>query len=117
MMSSSRVSDGRAAHRGLAPSSATASASLPGSRAGEQVAEPLAAGDPGGVHERGQPDLARRSRRSQVARSRLVSSRGRPVPPARARISGVVTFRRAGSVPPVTRPVPANAAEASSGSW
>ena len=54
---------------------------------------------------------------SQVARSRLVSSRGSPVPPASERISGVVMFRRPGSVPPVTRPVPAKRAAASSGSW
>jgi hypothetical protein len=31
---------------------------------------------------------------SQVARSRLVSSRGRPVPPASARASGLVMVRR-----------------------
>ncbi len=39
---------------------------------------------------------------SQVARSRLVSSRGSPAPPASVVISGVVTLRRPGSVPPVT---------------
>ncbi len=54
---------------------------------------------------------------SHVARSRLVSSLGSPVPPASAVISGVVTLCRPGSVPPVTRPVPANCADASSGSW
>jgi hypothetical protein len=54
---------------------------------------------------------------SQVDRSRPVSSRGSPVPPDSERISGVVTFLRAGSVPPVTSPPPANAAEASSRSW
>jgi hypothetical protein len=32
--------------------------------------------------------------RSQVARSRLVSSRGRPFPPASEQISAVVTFGR-----------------------
>ena len=55
--------------------------------------------------------------RSQVARSRLVSSRGRPVPPSSARISGFVRFRRPGSVPPQTSPVPANRAAASSRAW
>jgi hypothetical protein len=45
--------------------------------------------------------------RSQLARSRLVSSRGRSVPPASELISAVVTFGRRGSWPPVTRPSPA----------
>ena len=44
---------------------------------------------------------------SQVARSRLVSSRGSPVPPDSDRVSGVVMFRRPGSVPPQTSAVPA----------
>ena len=46
---------------------------------------------------------------SQVARSREVSSRGRPVPPSSALISGFVRFRRPGSAPPQTSPVPADA--------
>ena len=50
---------------------------------------------------------------SQVARSREVSSRGRPVPPASDRASGLVMLCRPGSVPPVTS-LPANAAAASS---
>ena len=54
---------------------------------------------------------------SQVARSREVSSRGSPAPPASDRISGVVMFRRPGSVPPQTSPVPADAAAASSRPW
>src|SRR6266576_4737422 len=41
-----------------------------------------------------------------------VSSRGSPAPPASDRISGVVMFRRPGSVPPQISPVPANAAAA-----
>jgi GntR family transcriptional regulator len=41
---------------------------------------------------------------SQVACSREVSSRGSPSPPASDRISGVVMFRRPGSVPPQTSP-------------
>ena len=54
---------------------------------------------------------------SQVARSREVSSRGRPAPPSSALISGLVIFRRPGSVPPQTSPVPANRDEASSRAW
>ena len=54
---------------------------------------------------------------SQVARSREVSSRGSPVPPASDRISGVVMFRRPGSVPPQISPVPVNAAAGSSRWW
>ena len=54
---------------------------------------------------------------SQVARSRLVSRRGSPVPPSSARISGFVRFRRPGSMPPQTSPVPANRAAASSRPW
>jgi len=50
---------------------------------------------------------------SQVARSRLASSRGSPVPPASDRVSGVVMFLRTALVPPVTSPGPAKAAEAS----
>ena len=76
---------------------------------GEQVAEPLGAGDPGGVHEAWPGRAAARSRPARSTRSRLVSSRGSPVPPASDRVSGVVMFLRPGSVPPVTRPVPANA--------
>jgi hypothetical protein len=52
---------------------------------------------------------------SQVARSRLVSSRGSPVPPASAAVSGLVMLFRCGSVPPVTRCSPANSAAASRG--
>ena len=54
---------------------------------------------------------------SQVARSREVSSRGSPPPPASDLISGLVMFRRPGSVPPVTSPGPANSAAASSRPW
>jgi hypothetical protein len=54
---------------------------------------------------------------SQVDRSRLISSRGSPVPPASAPVSCVVMLRRAGSRPPVISPVPANAAAASGGWW
>ena len=43
---------------------------------------------------------------SQVARSRLVSSRGSPAPPASDRISGVVMFRRPGSVAAGDQPGP-----------
>ena len=51
---------------------------------------------------------------SQVARSRLVSSRGSPVPPARDVASRFVMLLRCGSVPPSSSPPPANPAEASS---
>ena len=88
-----------------------------GFQAGQQVAEPLGAGDPGGVHERGQAEQFRAASASQVARSREVSSRGSPVPPASDRVSGVVMFRRPGSVPPQTGAFPANAAAASSRPW
>jgi hypothetical protein len=54
---------------------------------------------------------------SQVARSRLVSSRGSPPPPSSAATSGLVRFRRPGSAPPQTSPVPANLAAASSRAW
>ena len=54
---------------------------------------------------------------SQVARSRLVSSRGSPVPPASAGTSGFVMLCRCGLVPPVTRSWPANCAAASRISW
>jgi len=88
-----------------------------GFQAGEQVAEPLGAGDPGGVHERGGRTGRSATSVSQVARSREVSSRGSPVPPAGDRISGVVMFRRPGSVPPQISPVPACSAAASSRPW
>ena len=54
---------------------------------------------------------------SQVARSRDVSSRGRPLPPSSAATSGFVRLRRPGSVPHKTRPSPANRAAASSRPW
>ena len=54
---------------------------------------------------------------SQVARSREVSSRGRPVPPSSEVSSGLVMFRRPGSAPPQISAFPANAAAASSGEW
>jgi hypothetical protein len=54
---------------------------------------------------------------SQVARSRVVSSRGSPAPPASDRASGLLMLCRAGSLPPVSSPPPANAADASSGWW
>ena len=44
---------------------------------------------------------------SQVARSREVSRRGSPVPPASAVISGVVRFRRPGSAPRLISAAPA----------
>ena len=46
----------RRAHR-VPPSRATARVSSPGSRGGDQVAEALGAGDPGGVHEGGQAEV------------------------------------------------------------
>ena len=55
-----------------------------GFQAGEQVAEPLGAGDPGGAHERGGRTGRSATSASQVARSREVSSRGSPAPPASA---------------------------------
>ncbi len=88
-----------------------------GFQAGQQVAEPLGAGDPGGVHERGGRTGSSAQSRSLVARSRLVSSRGSPAPPASDRVSGVVIFRRAGSAPPQTGAFPAKRAAASSRSW
>jgi hypothetical protein len=109
----------RASIRGAAPeapviSSIRASGMLTGSRPaarprrhhrpvqrGEQVAQPLGAGDPGHVHERGQPSNRAESA-SQVDRSREISGRGGPVPPDSDRATGVVTFLRAGSRPPVT---------------
>ena len=87
-----------------------------GVKGGEQVTEPLAAGDPGGVHERSQPD-----------EFGAITQPGGPQPagvqPGQAGPAGQGADQRgghvaaAGSVPPVTRPVPANAAEASSGWW
>jgi len=91
---------------------------LPGGfQVGQQVAEPLGAGDPGGVHERGGRTGSSATSASQVARSRDVSSRGSPAPPDSDRVSGVVMFRRAGSAPPQISPFPANAAAASSRPW
>ncbi|HLN67029.1 MAG TPA: hypothetical protein VK280_07140 [Streptosporangiaceae bacterium] len=69
------------------------------------------------MHERGGRPGSRAQSASQVARSRLASSRGSPVPPASERISGVVMFLRTALVPPVTSPDPANSAEASKMSW
>jgi len=54
---------------------------------------------------------------SQVARSREVSRPGSPDPPASDRVSGLVTLPRSGSVPPVRKFCPANAAADSSGAW
>ena len=54
---------------------------------------------------------------SQVARSRLVSSGGSPVPPASEAASGLVMFPLAGPALPVSRCSPANAAASSSRSW
>jgi len=66
------------------------------------------------VHERGGRTGSPATSASQVARSRLVSSRGSPVPPDSDRTSGVVMFRRPGSAPPQTGAVPAKRAAASS---
>jgi hypothetical protein len=54
---------------------------------------------------------------SQVARGRLVSRAGSPPPPASERVSGPVMLPRSGSVPPVRKLLPANAAASSSGVW
>ena len=54
---------------------------------------------------------------SQVARSREVSSRGRPDPPASERVSGLVMLPRSGLSPPVRKLSPANSAADSSGAW
>jgi hypothetical protein len=54
---------------------------------------------------------------SHVARSREVSSLGRPVPPSSAVISGLVIFRRPGSAPPQISALPANRAAARSWAW
>ena len=54
---------------------------------------------------------------SHVARSREVSSRGRPLPPSSAVTSGIVMFRRPGSAPPQISAFPANGAAASSREW
>ena len=83
---------------------------------GEQVAEPLGAGDPGGVHERGQPDELGGVGQPGGTQPGGVQP-GQPGLPASDRISGVVMFRRPGSVPPQTSPVPADAAAASSRPW
>ena len=84
---------------------------------GDQVAEPLGAADPGGVHERGQPQQLRavgQPGRAQPGGVQPGQARSRR--PARV-ISGFVRFRRPGSVPPQTSPVPANRAAASSRAW
>ena len=52
-----------------------------------------------------------------VARSREVSSLGRPVPPSSAVISGLVIFRRPGSAPPQISALPANRPAARSRAW
>ena len=101
---------------GRPPSSRTASASLAGSSPASRspsrweqlipaacmnVASPSSSaqlGQPGGP----QPE---------------VSSRGSPVPPSSALISGFVRFRRPGSVPPQISPFPADRAAASSRAW
>ena len=103
MMSSSRGSGMLTAAR---PSSATASASVAGVEGGEQVAEALAAGDPGGVHERSQPEQLRRSR---PARSRAAgwcpAGAGRSRRPGRGS-AGWSRCGGPGQSPPVTRPAP-----------
>ena len=54
---------------------------------------------------------------SQVARQPAGVQPGQPAPPSRAMISGLVRFRRPGSVPPQIREFPANRAAASSRTW
>ena len=95
MISSSRGSGMLTAAR---PSSATASASLPGSRPASRSPRRWLQVIPAACMNVASPSSSAHSA-SQVARSRLVSSRGSPLPPSSARISGVVTFRRAGSRP------------------
>ena len=87
-----------------------------GLQPGDQVAEPLGAADPGRRHERGQAERLCDLGQPGGA-SRLVSSRGSPLPPSSALMSGFARFRRPGSVPPQIRPVPANRAAASSRAW
>ena len=83
MMASSAAQ--RDVHR-CPPSSAIASASA-GLQGGGEVAEPLAAGDPGGVHERGQAEALRDL--GQPGRPQPAGIQpGSPVPPASARASG-----------------------------
>ena len=71
-------------HRRAPPSSLTACASAAGSRLASEIAQALGAADPGCCHERRQAGQFRAVGRSHVARSREVSSRGRPVPPSSA---------------------------------
>ena len=51
---------------------------------------------------------------SQVARSRPTSNVGRSAPPASEATNPLVTLRRVGENPPVTNPVPAKRALATS---
>jgi hypothetical protein len=107
---------GRAGHRALPVSSATAWASSPGSRAAIRSPSRWEQVIPAACMKVASPGCCAQLA-SQVDRSRLASSRGSPVPPASAPVSCVVMLRRAGSRPPVISPVPANAAAASSGWW
>src|SRR5204863_1855591 len=104
-------------HRRLVPpSSRTASASPPGSSAAARSPSRWEQLIPAACMNVASPSSSAQSA-SQVARSRDVSSRGGPVPPSVAPISGFVRFRRPGSAPPQISPVPANRAAASSQAW
>ena len=98
------------------PSSRTASASPPGSSPATRSPSRWEQLIPAACMNVASPSSSAASA-SQVARSRQVSSRGRPVPPSRAVISGLVMFRRPGSAPPQISPFPANRAAASSRAW
>jgi hypothetical protein len=63
-----------------------------GFQAGDQVAEPLGAVDPGRVHERGQPEQLRAVSQPGGAQPAGVQP-GQPAPPSSAAISGFVIFR------------------------
>jgi hypothetical protein len=108
-----RDGHGRALSAGRAPSSATASRSVPGSRPAVMSPGCWQQVMPAACRNAGRPVSAAQPA-SQVARSREVSRGGRTPPPARERVSGLVMLPRSGSVPPVRKLPPANAAASSS---
>jgi len=98
------LQDGQRDHDGrAAPGSRTASVSAAGSRLAIRSPSRWEQVIPAACMNVASPSRSATSA-SQVARSREVSSRGSPSPPASDRISGVVMLRRPGPVPPQTSP-------------